>query len=461
MVGCGVTLDKVALYQGVEVVLGQTQASPSIRAAGVIAGRPGLLRAFVTPAADGLEVSAHLAIASASATRSYEVARTITHASAQGDLGSTLNFPLSAADLTADATLALELTAPATCPQGPAARFPASGSLPLRPLPTGTLKVMLVPIRYDRDGSGRLPDTSPAQLERFRSLLQAIFPVASVQLEVRAAVGTDVDVSPQRGWADLLESVRALRARDAPPPDIYYYGLVEPAPSSSTYCLASCIGGISYVAPSSSPGMRAGVGLGYAGLATADFLAHELGHAHGRAHAPCGPANQVDPGYPYAGASDGGWGLDGRGEGKLHPPDTKDLMSYCSPRWISDYTFAALAARSAAVNGALAQPLLAADAGGEHRWTRWRVMLIDGRGQARWGLDVAGPPPGDPISAQALDDTGAARGSLQVWRAPVADSDEAAYWVPVPAGSLSGAVRLPGTTPLSFAAPSAVRPLRP
>jgi hypothetical protein len=443
------------------VVLGQGGTATSAHPASVIADRPGLLRLFVTPAQGStVDVSARLTMASASGSRTLDVTRTIAQASAQGDLASTLNFDLSAADLGADASLSLELTTPAVCPGGPAARFPASGTLPLRPLRTGTLKLRLVPIRYDSDGSGRLPDTSPEQLERFRSLLLAMFPVADVQLDVRPVARTALAMSEDRGWSELLEAMRDLRARDAPPADVYYYGLVDPAPSSATYCLGSCIGGISYVAGSGDPGMRVGVGLGYPGLATAGYLAHELGHAHGRAHAPCGSVNQPDGRYPYAAAADGHWGLDGRGAGTLQPPDSKDLMSYCSPRWISDYTFQALATRSAQVNGGLAQALVASNSGAGGAATRWRIMLVDRAGQSRWGLDAAGPPPGDPVAAQELDDTGAVRGALQVWRAPLAEGDETAYWVPVPA-TAGGAARLPGAAPLSFAAASAIAPLGP
>jgi hypothetical protein len=457
---CGVTLDKVALYQGVEVVLGQRGVASPARAAEVIADRPGLLRVFVTPAAGSgsVDVSARLTIASASGDRSYEVARAVSTASAPGDLGSTLNFAVPAADLGPDAALSLELTAPTACPEGPPARFPEAGTLPLHPMRTGTLKVKLVPIRYERDGSGRLPDTSPEQLERFRGLLQAIFPVAAVELEVRPAVGTDLDVATQGGWTNLLESMRALRASDAPPADVYYYGLVEPAASAAAYCPASCIGGISYVAPSGKPGLRVGVGVGYPGIVAAESLAHELGHAHGRPHAPCGAVNKPDPSYPYAGGVDGGWGLDGRGSGKLWPPDSKDLMSYCSPRWISDYTFGALATRSAEVNGALRQALVASDSSAGQRW---RVALVDGLGQARWGLEATGAPPGEPLVAEELDEAGAVRGTIQVWRAPLADEDQTAYWVPVQPAPAGGAIRLPGATPLSFGAAPAVSPLRP
>ena len=55
-------------------------------------------------------------------------------------------------------------------------------------------------------------------------------------------------------------------------------------------------------------------------------------------HAPCGAPRQVDGNYPYEDGRIGAWGYDFRSE-KLVPPSRKDLMSYCPPRWISDYHF--------------------------------------------------------------------------------------------------------------------------
>ena len=68
-------------------------------------------------------------------------------------------------------------------------------------------------------------------------------------------------------------------------------------------------------------------------------IAHELGHNLSLYHAPCGPAGDLDPSYPYADGSTGAWGYDFREDGSLMPPHHKDLMSYCGPTWISDYHF--------------------------------------------------------------------------------------------------------------------------
>ena len=53
-----------------------------------------------------------------------------------------------------------------------------------------------------------------------------------------------------------------------------------------------------------------------------------------RAEMPGGP----DPDYPYPDGSIGVWGYDLL-DGRLVDPSTADLMSYCDPAWISDYSF--------------------------------------------------------------------------------------------------------------------------
>ena len=67
------------------------------------------------------------------------------------------------------------------------------------------------------------------------------------------------------------------------------------------------------------------------------IIAHELGHNMNLRHAPCGTGG--DPSYPYPDGSIGAWGYDFGDGGRLVPPSASDLMSYCDPRWISDYSF--------------------------------------------------------------------------------------------------------------------------
>ncbi|MFO0671589.1 MAG: M66 family metalloprotease [Polyangiaceae bacterium] len=86
---------------------------------------------------------------------------------------------------------------------------------------------------------------------------------------------------------------------------------------------------------------RASVGVLYADNDSIDTLPHELGHAHGRPHAPCGGATDPDPKYPYPNAGIGAWGYSVVTR-TLQPPTLHDQMSYCAPAWQSDYTYRAL-----------------------------------------------------------------------------------------------------------------------
>ena len=69
-------------------------------------------------------------------------------------------------------------------------------------------------------------------------------------------------------------------------------------------------------------------------------VAHELGHNMNLDHAPCGEAPGPDPSFPSSDGSIGTWGFDFGDGGRLFPPSSPDVMSYCRSRhWISDYHF--------------------------------------------------------------------------------------------------------------------------
>ncbi|MCY3598728.1 MAG: hypothetical protein OXN85_01980 [Gemmatimonadetes bacterium] len=89
--------------------------------------------------------------------------------------------------------------------------------------------------------------------------------------------------------------------------------------------------------------------VGYAGLAMIGgqvsfsrvrtiTIAHELGHNMSLDHAPCGGAGGPDPAFPTRDGTIGVWGFN-RYDSSLVAPETSDLMSYCGPKWISDFSF--------------------------------------------------------------------------------------------------------------------------
>ena len=105
-------------------------------------------------------------------------------------------------------------------------------------------------------------------------------------------------------------------------------------------------------------------------------MAHELGHNLFLRHAPCGSADP-DPSYPYPDGSIGAWGYDFRDGGSLVPPSTPDVMSYCSPGWISDYSFSKALRYRVSVG---------ADADADTRTAPTQVLLLWG------GVDIGGNP---------------------------------------------------------------------
>ena len=124
-------------------------------------------------------------------------------------------------------------------------------------------------------------------------------------------------------------------------------------------------GGSHYMGMMSGPVTGAG-GVAPAGPSRTSFstphaeaIAHELGHNLGLGHAPCGSPAFVDGSFPYPEGATGAWGYDFRDGRLVSPRRTYDLMSYCQPKWISDYHFTSALRRrllDEPTSGAAAQP---------------------------------------------------------------------------------------------------------
>ena len=160
-------------------------------------------------------------------------------------------------------------------------------------------------------------------------------------------------------------------------------------------------------------------------------MAHEVGHNHGRDHAPCPQwgIGGVDANYPYPGAATGVYGWDSRSD-TLMPPTSTDLMGYCNRKWVSDYTYEGLLNRVASVNGAAANEIFEAD--GEPLL----VLLVDARG-ARWGKPRKRPssPAGVPEKAELLDEGGRVASRVTVYRSVLSDVNAHSIQVPASAAA--------------------------
>jgi hypothetical protein len=132
--------------------------------------------------------------------------------------------------------------------------------------------------------------------------------------------------------------------------DVYYFAPFAPKASFDQFCGGGCVAGLALLGDPGDNFSRAAIGLGYPDADSVVTALHEIGHNHGRQHAPC-DVQDPDPQYPHSGGKDGVWGYDLLTK-KLFPPTTTDVMGYCTPVWVSDYTFKALFDRVKLINGA-------------------------------------------------------------------------------------------------------------
>jgi hypothetical protein len=204
------------------------------------------------------------------------------------------------------------------------------------------------------------------------------------------------------------------------------------------------VAGIGYVpgTNSFSTHQRVSMGISYADESSASTMAHEVGHNHGREHAPCGGADGVDQNFPHSNAAIGWWGF--IWPDQLVATDVPDIMAYCNGPWVSDYTYAALLERILVINENLAvlNPNPVAE---------WRVIVQSFEGLF-WGVEPSEPvaPEGEPESATIVDSQGAAIAQVTVYRSRMAHLGGASLMVPEPQPGWH-AIALQGHAPLAYA----------
>jgi hypothetical protein len=393
----GLSLSEIAVYQAVKIPIMKSMApvEPAMRNAGVVQERDAVFRVHVTPGAGWTprQVSARLDLVSPAGTAPRRFFATSSPSGASSDMDPASAFRIKvpaeaiAADTTYSVTL-VECTNNAQAAAASAARFPADGFAPLGAVKTGPLRIQLIPVV----AGGRMPDVSEAAVETYRKRLLALYPVTKVEMEVAAPL-----TSSATSMCAHLSAVTARRTADNAPIDVYYYGLTNGTSGGQSGC--------SNANPTASS--RSKVSMGWAssggrietGAAT---MCHELGHSHGRLHAPC-QVSDPDRSYPNTNADIGVWGYDARSDTFL-PPTRKDMMSYCpnpdrTQAWISDYTYRGILARVAAVN-ALATPQAFIYSPSAPK-VSWRTLVHDSVG-THWGeypLSLHGTPEGLPLPA--------------------------------------------------------------
>ena len=216
--------------------------------------------------------------------------------------------------------------------------FPATG-IPqdLAVLSGVSYDVTFVPVISSADGT--TGDITVAGIPDLTNTVKLLHPVWTINATVHAPYtftgGPLKSADENFAWSTLLQQIEQLRQVETNP--TYFYGVVHPNDSSG-------IVGLGYVGQPRFTQFRSAIGwdnralYGQLGTYAGEAYAHELGHNLSLNHAPCGGASSPDPFFPYAG---GGVGRPGYNvvTSTITATTNFDVMSYCAPTWISDYSY--------------------------------------------------------------------------------------------------------------------------
>ena len=294
----------------------------------LIAGRPALLRVFVTGDRDSyyqptVEASFYrrsTLVRSFPMTPETEMLPTVVD---EGRLDWSYDALVPASLIRPGTEMAIEVDSERTVPVGPEGRprIPASGWLPVEAVAVPRFDLTVVPVVTTAANGSAVLDWTEGMTPESDQLrhARAILPIGEMTVSVHDALTTSADLSTAAGWSQLLGELTYLRVTEGERG--YYYGAVSLDDGATSR-------GLGFI------GHPVAVG-----RADAEVLAHELGHNLGLHHAPCGGAVAPDRSFPYDGGSIGVWGYDFHAERLMSASLYRDFMGYCSPSWVSDYHF--------------------------------------------------------------------------------------------------------------------------
>ena len=290
----------------------------------LVAGRPALLRVFVTATSAGASmppvrarffldgVETHVAdIASSGLPIPADVN--------EGDLDASANIEIAGEVIQPGLEMVIEIDPEGTLDPalGVAKRIPADGrrAVDVRAMPM--LDLTLVPFLLEQAPDSLILALTSAMAEspdghELFDDTRTLLPVRELAVTAHEPVLTSTNDAH-----NLYRETWAIRAMEGGTG--HYMGTIA-GRAIGARGLASRPGRISFSVP------------------TSRVIAHELGHNLSLRHAPCGGAGGLDPSFPEPDGSVGTWGYDFR-NGRLVPPTRPDLMAYCEPSWISDYYF--------------------------------------------------------------------------------------------------------------------------
>ena len=120
----------------------------------------------------------------------------------------------------------------------PLTRFPEADYVDLDALVLPPFQLVLVPFITN----GFAPKTGTAETTALRQRLLALFPSIDVAISVAPSVTLPYVVNADGdGWDSALDKIYQLRAEAKAAHDVFYFGVMAPSASYSSYCSKGCI----------------------------------------------------------------------------------------------------------------------------------------------------------------------------------------------------------------------------
>jgi hypothetical protein len=339
----------VEASQGVFVKLGDNgqAVATAMRNAPLIEARPMFTRVHVT-AGNGFmarQLRTVLSLAYMDGSK-YEIEETkmISGSSNVQMLNSTFNFLVPAAQVKPNTSISAAVYETGAA-MGPdpmnLPRFPAAGMPTDLGVKAGRMEITIVVVPEPG-----LMD-SPASRKRMEQEIYDFYPVQKVNLKFHEPVPFDGMFASGKVFTVL----RDLRTKEMAKPWEYYHYITK-GPAGFAGVSSGAGASINDASRRTSITIVRNNDVG----GNPNTFAHETGHANGSSHMPgCGAAGP-DNNYPYVGMGfvAGDMGVNGYSLSfNAFKPKMmfRELMSYCRPRWISDYVWKKFETRVRVITG--------------------------------------------------------------------------------------------------------------